>query len=84
MDITIIGIDQRKCAEHTDSKPYECGKCLRICDPAVFLMYNTGDLLQDRDEPRFWKIKPLWLSMCTHCMKCVDRCPVDAITVRSW
>ena len=79
---TKITIDYSRCGDGNGVDPRECGKCLRICDPAIFLLHQTiGAEEKDPDDPQIWRITPLWLSLCTRCMKCVDICPEKAINV---
>ena len=87
MNITRVTLDQEKCQEHVakicgrSDHPYECGKCLKICDPAVFLMHQPFDKCQDPNDPDFWSIRPFWPLLCTRCMRCVTICPAQAISV---
>lgn len=80
---TVINIDYTKCGEKGNTDPRECGICLRVCDPAVFLMHQPLGVEQDPYDPQLWRITAVWLSLCTRCMKCVEKCPEKAITV-SW
>ena len=79
---TKITIDYSVCGDGNRIDPRECGKCLRICDPAIFLLHQTLDVVEeDPNDPQIWRITPLWLSLCTRCMKCVDICPGKAIKI---
>ena len=41
-----------------------CGKCERMCPlNNIVMLYN----------------KPAWKQNCSHCMACIENCPVDAI-----
>lgn len=82
MSKTTITIDYTKCGEQ-GTDPRECGKCLKVCDPAVFLMHQPLNIEQDPYDPQLWRITAVWLSLCTRCLKCADVCPEKAITV-SW
>ncbi|MGV9102804.1 MAG: ATP-binding protein [Promethearchaeia archaeon] len=84
MPKTEITIDYNKCGyeEGVNVDPRECRKCLRICDPAVFLMHPTLEEHPDPYNPERWKITPVWPSLCMGCMKCVEVCPENAITVK--
>ena len=81
MGKTKIVIDYGKCGEQGRIDPRDCGMCLRVCDPAVFLMHQPLSVEQDPYDPQLWRITPVWLSLCTRCMKCVEVCPEKAITV---
>lgn len=35
----------------------------------------------DPHNPEIWQIDAIWLSKCTGCMRCVEVCPEQAITV---
>jgi NAD-dependent dihydropyrimidine dehydrogenase PreA subunit len=81
---TKISIDYTKCGDGIGQDPRECCICLRTCDPAIFLLHETMDAHEeDPNDPQKWRVTPLWLSLCTRCMKCVKQCPEKAISV-SW
>ncbi|MHA1727305.1 MAG: 4Fe-4S binding protein [Promethearchaeota archaeon] len=46
-------------------------------------MHETLGVEQDLWDPQIWRISPIWLSLCNRCLKCVEVCPEEAITV-SW
>jgi len=80
---TKISIDYSICGDGNNVDPRECGECLRVCDPALFLLHQTLNAEQkDSLDPDIWRITPLYPSLCTRCMKCVDICPEKAITVK--
>ncbi len=81
MDSPRINIDYGKCGDGKGIDPRTCTKCLKSCDPAIFLMHETIGVDQDPHDPQIWRITPVWLSLCTRCMKCVAVCPLGAITV---
>jgi len=83
MGKTKITIDYSKCGEYGSTDPRDCTKCLKVCDPAVFLMHEPLNVEQDAHDPQLWRITAVWLSLCTRCLKCVEACPEKAITV-SW
>jgi len=44
-------------------------------------MHEQVGVDQDYIDPQMWGIAPVWLSLCTRCMKCVEACSKKAITV---
>ncbi|MHA1845081.1 MAG: 4Fe-4S dicluster domain-containing protein [Promethearchaeota archaeon] len=83
---TKIKIDYSKCGEKGKVDPRDCGLCLKVCDPAVFILHETvGTEKSQKDpfDPQDWRITPIWGSLCTRCFKCVDVCPEKAISI-SW
>jgi len=83
MGKTNIKIDYDKCGEYGRVDPRNCSKCLKVCDPAVFLRHETLKIEQDPYDPQFWRITAVWTSLCTRCFKCVEICPENAIII-SW
>jgi ferredoxin len=84
MGRTKIKIDYTKCGDKSGIDPRECVKCLRICEPAIFLLHESLDFEDENDpyDPQIWRVTPVYLSLCTHCMKCVEVCPEKAITLK--
>ncbi|TXT64019.1 MAG: hypothetical protein BAJALOKI1v1_630024 [Promethearchaeota archaeon] len=85
MEKTKIIIDYNLCGEIGKVDPRDCGKCLKACDPAVFIMHETigtEDQQENPYDPQDWRITPIWGSLCTRCLKCVDICPEKAISVK--
>jgi len=79
---TKITIDYLKCGDGVGLDPRECSKCLRICEPAIFLLHETlGVEEKNPYDPQIWRVTPLYPSLCTRCLKCVEVCPVEAINV---
>ena len=86
MGKTKIRIDYTKCGTEGGIDPRDCSKCLGVCDTAVFLRHQDMKLEKQEknpQDPQLWKITPVWPSVCTRCMKCVEICPEKAINV-SW
>jgi NAD-dependent dihydropyrimidine dehydrogenase PreA subunit len=80
---TEIKIDYNICGDGTGLDPRDCAMCLKVCEPAVFLLHQSENMEQeDPLDPEKWRVTPLWLSLCTRCMKCVNKCPESAIKVR--
>ena len=78
-----IAIDYSLCGDGRGTDPRACCRCLRACGPAVFLLHQTiGAREPDPFDPQAWRVTPLWQSLCTGCMKCVQACPAGAVTVR--
>ncbi|TXT55527.1 MAG: hypothetical protein BAJALOKI2v1_660012 [Promethearchaeota archaeon] len=85
MGRTNISIDYSICGENGRIDPRDCTKCLKACDPAVFIMHETigtEDQQEDPWDPQDWRITPIWGSLCQRCLKCVEACPENAITVK--
>ena len=80
---TKITIDYSICGDGNKIDLRDCCKCLRICEPALFLLNETlGAKEENPYDPQIWRITPLYPSLCTRCMKCVEVCPEQAITVK--
>ncbi|MGO9412731.1 MAG: 4Fe-4S binding protein [Spirochaetia bacterium] len=80
---TRVRIDYSRCGDGRGVDPRSCCVCLRVCEPAVFLLHETvGARQPDPFDPQLWRVTPLWQSLCTGCLKCVQLCPKTAITVR--
>ena len=70
-----IEINEKKC-----TSPCECRKCLAVCPETVLMAYpQVGRQLGK--APEDWRIRPVFLSLCTGCKICAEICPQNAITV---
>ena len=79
---TSISIDYTKCGDGIGVDPRDCCKCLQVCEPAIFLLHETlGAKEENPYDPQIWRVTPLYPSLCTRCMKCVEVCPEQAIKV---
>ena len=82
---TRVTIDYRLCGDGVGVDPRACGRCLRACDPAVFLLHETlGAREENPLDPQAWRITALWPSLCTRCGKCMSVCPEGAIQISPW
>jgi len=74
-----IKIDHSKCLT-----PFDCKKCLRICPQAVFEVFPVKVERfkeTDKKEPGSYRLQGFYRDKCTLCNKCVEICPVNAITI---
>jgi ferredoxin len=75
----IINIDRERC-----TTPFDCKRCLRACPPAVFVVFAAKmvkGVELDKKAPGNYAIVPMYRDKCTACRKCIEACPVDAITL---
>ena len=84
MGKTRIKIDYFICGDGNKIDPRDCAICMKVCDPALFLLHQSLDFYNEDDpyDPQIWRITPVYPSLCTHCMKCVEQCPEKAITIK--
>jgi len=80
-----IKIDYTICGDGSKIDPRECTVCLKVCEPAIFLLHQSLDFEEedDRYDPKIWRVTPVYPSLCTLCMECVNKCPENAITIKS-
>lgn len=79
---TKITIDYSICGDGNEIDPRDCVKCLKVCEPALFLLHESFGVEEENPyDPQIWRITPLYPSLCTRCMKCVETCPGKAIQV---
>jgi len=77
----VITIDHSKC-----TVPFACKKCLQACPEAVLSVGQVPgkeEKLKEMD-PRIdgnYVLNAGRRDKCTVCNKCIDVCPVDAITI---
>ena len=70
-----IEINEKKC-----TSPRDCRKCLAVCPETVLMAYpQVGRQLGK--APQDWRIRSVFLSLCTGCKICAEICPQNAITV---
>jgi len=79
---TKISIDYGKCGDGIGVDPRDCCKCLQVCKPAIFLLHQTiGSEEKDPYDPEKWRVTALGPSLCSLCMRCVNECPANAVSV---
>ncbi len=64
--------------------PFDCKRCLRVCPAAVFTVFAVKMIRGvelDKAAPGNYALFPRYRDKCTACMKCVEACPVNAITI---
>jgi ferredoxin len=81
MDIVnpIVNIDHDLC-----TTPFDCKRCLRICPAAVFWVNPVKmarGIETDKTEPGAFALMAKYRDKCTGCKKCVEVCPVNALTL---
>ncbi|MBI4303060.1 MAG: 4Fe-4S binding protein [Chloroflexi bacterium] len=76
-----IAIDYQRC-----TVPFDCKKCLQACPEGVFWVVPAKNVkFQETDakEPGAWRLFARYRALCTACNKCLEVCPVDALTITS-
>ena len=76
-----ITIDQEKC-----TIPFQCKKCFQVCPMLVFhvLRVLSREKRLEEMDPRIdgnYVLSVERRDKCTMCNKCIEVCPVDAITI---
>lgn len=79
---TKIEVDYSKCGAN-GKDPRDCVKCMQECTIPVFNLHPTDIRKQDHFDPPHWQVTPTFPSLCDRCMRCIDVCPLNAITI-SW
>ncbi|MCG3225377.1 MAG: 4Fe-4S binding protein [Candidatus Heimdallarchaeota archaeon] len=80
-----IKIDYSICGDGNKIDPRDCTICLKVCDPAIFLLHQSIKYQKEDDpyDPKIWRVTPVYPSLCILCMKCVEQCPENAIKIRN-
>ncbi len=71
-----VVIDRSKCLG-----PIECGKCLKVCPPGVFIAYPVN-----REKGKIcnvYNVEAIHEDQCIFCYECVKVCPTSAIEVKT-
>ncbi len=72
-----IAIDDSKCIG-----PHECGQCMKSCPSAVFIAGPTRIWKFRETDRADFRVYARYYDMCVSCGKCVEICPVEAITMK--
>lgn len=75
----IININRDLC-----TTPFDCKRCLRVCPTAVFAVFAAKMLRGvelDKTQPGNYGLIAKYRDKCTACNKCVDVCPVNALSL---
>lgn len=63
--------------------PHECGQCLRTCPMTVFIAGPTKVWKFRETDRKDYRVYARYYDQCVMCYKCVEVCPVEAITVKA-
>ena len=74
--LPMITVDNNTCLG-----PLDCGLCLRECPMTVFAAGPTKVLKCRETDRKDYQIYARYYDQCITCYKCVEVCPVRAITV---
>ncbi len=72
-----IIIDYSKC-----TSPLDCARCLKACPEAVLADKPVKIEKFKETESKNYKLFPIYESLCTGCMECVNVCPEKAIVIQ--
>jgi formate hydrogenlyase subunit 6/NADH:ubiquinone oxidoreductase subunit I len=61
--------------------PLDCGLCLRECPMTLFIAGPTKVWKFRETDRKDYEVYARYYDQCVTCYKCVEVCPVDAITV---
>ena len=76
-------MDASKCGGTRGADPRACCRCLQACAPAIFIMHESFGVVEENPlDPQWWSVTPMWPTLCNRCMKCVEVCPLGAVSVR--
>ncbi|RJP69171.1 MAG: 4Fe-4S dicluster domain-containing protein [Candidatus Abyssobacteria bacterium SURF_17] len=61
--------------------PHECGLCMKLCPMTVFIAGHTKVWKFRETDPKDYRVYARYYDQCVMCNKCVEACPVSAITI---
>lgn len=63
--------------------PLDCGQCLKTCPMMVFIAGPTKKWKFKETDRKDYEVYARYYDQCVTCSKCVEICPVEAITVKA-
>ena len=61
--------------------PLDCGQCLQTCPMMIFIAGPTKKWKFRETDRKDYQMYARYYDQCIMCSKCVEICPVEAITV---
>jgi formate hydrogenlyase subunit 6/NADH:ubiquinone oxidoreductase subunit I len=61
--------------------PFDCGQCLQACPMTIFIAGATKVWKFRETDRKDYQVYARYYDQCVTCYKCVETCPVEAITV---